>query len=496
MTITWTQLELILEELAEPLDGAVTRRVDCVDERTLCLEMRAPGRNLHPLISLSPTATRLVDHLERPPRAPEPTHFVLLVRKWLVNSRSRAPRLAPDDRHVEWTFQTRESELRLVSELSARHGNIFLLDSKGKILGSLLPNRSRRRDLRPGRDYEAPRPPSPELFERMREDPLDLASLPADGSRSHALEEHFRQELESEALRALGQELARRVREALKSLRRRETAIARDLERAREAREFRRLGELLQSAYGQVKPGANEVEVVDYYDPEQRRVRIELDPRLDLSGNVQRYFRQYRKFSGAVEAIEERLRDCHQAIARLSSVEVEGLAAEEIEALARDLEAGGLLRAPRARRASSREPERARPYREHRSATGKTIWVGKGGRHNDTLSIQLARGHDLWLHALDYPGAHVVVRLQKNEEIDEETLLDAATLAAYHCQASKSRDECVGSVLDIGYTRARNVRKPRGAPPGRVTHSGGKTISIRIEPDRLDRLLAPTRSPP
>ena len=109
--------------------------------------------------------------------------------------------------------------------------------------------------------------------------------------------------------------------------------------------------------------------------------------------------------------------------------------------------------------------------------------MGRGGRDNDALSIRVARGNDMWLHAHDWAGAHVVVRLGRSEELDHETLLDAATLAAHY---SKGRDD---TVVDVIYTRAKHVRKPKGLPPGRVTVANTRGIAVRIEQERLKRLF-------
>lgn len=80
------------------------------------------------------------------------------------------------------------------------------------------------------------------------------------------------------------------------------------------------------------------------------------------------------------------------------------------------------------------------------------------------------------------PGAHVIVPLD-GRPVDEETLLDAATLAAHH---SNARGE---AQVDVGYTLRKNVRKPPRSRPGLVTTSELKTLRVRVEPERLGRLL-------
>jgi len=110
--------------------------------------------------------------------------------------------------------------------------------------------------------------------------------------------------------------------------------------------------------------------------------------------------------------------------------------------------------------------------------------VGKGAKDNDHLSMRIARGNDLWLHVDGASGAHVVVRLPKKTPVDSETLLDAATLAAHY---SKRKND---TVVEVRYCRKADLRKPKGVAPGAVNVLRSKTVSVRLEQQRLDRLMA------
>jgi predicted ribosome quality control (RQC) complex YloA/Tae2 family protein len=110
--------------------------------------------------------------------------------------------------------------------------------------------------------------------------------------------------------------------------------------------------------------------------------------------------------------------------------------------------------------------------------------VGRGAAHNDQLTFQIARPHDLWLHAQGYPGAHVIVPLPKNQTCPGDVLADAAHLAAHF---SDARDE---AVVDVQYASRRYLRKPRGSAPGLVVVDREKIIAVRIDPGVLSALLA------
>ena len=114
------------------------------------------------------------------------------------------------------------------------------------------------------------------------------------------------------------------------------------------------------------------------------------------------------------------------------------------------------------------------------------IYVGKNARDNDNLSIRVARGNDWWFHVAGVQGSHVLVRLESGQQglpLPQETLLDAATLAVYYSKARKA------TRADVHYTQAKNIRKAKKAPPGQVILNNAKTLNLRLEEKRLDRLL-------
>ena len=109
------------------------------------------------------------------------------------------------------------------------------------------------------------------------------------------------------------------------------------------------------------------------------------------------------------------------------------------------------------------------------STSGYEILVGKKSTDNDHLTFRIAKSHDAWLHAADYPGSHVVVRNpSKERDLDEATLVKAAQLAAYFSQARNS------SKVEVHYTKRKHVTKPRRAKPGLVRLLEFK--SIKVEP--------------
>jgi predicted ribosome quality control (RQC) complex YloA/Tae2 family protein len=135
-----------------------------------------------------------------------------------------------------------------------------------------------------------------------------------------------------------------------------------------------------------------------------------------------------------------------------------------------------------ARSAPRRELPRSAPL-HYRSDDGYDIYVGRNNLQNDTLTLRFARADDLWLHAKEIPGSHVVIRA-RNGEVSDDALAAGALLAAWH---SRGRDS---SSVPVDYTRRRNVKKPAGAKPGYVVYAAHRTAVVTPDAARVARIKA------
>jgi predicted ribosome quality control (RQC) complex YloA/Tae2 family protein len=114
------------------------------------------------------------------------------------------------------------------------------------------------------------------------------------------------------------------------------------------------------------------------------------------------------------------------------------------------------------------------------SSDGIMIYVGKNNRQNDALTLQTARSEDIWLHAKNIPGSHVMIDFEG--EPPETTLREAASLAGFYSQARAS------SAVPIDYTPRKFVKKPSGARPGMVIYSTNRTVYITPDSALVQRL--------
>jgi predicted ribosome quality control (RQC) complex YloA/Tae2 family protein len=332
-----------------------------------------------------------------------------------------------------------------------------------------------RGDLRPGGAYA---PPPGELS-------ADALALP---SRLQPDPAHpFPHAQAAETLYS-GREKGKRAdeirRRLLAPLKAKVARIARTVEKVRAeanrtaaAEEHKRVGELLAQNVYRLTRGQTSVTLTQYTDEGPREVEVPLDPKRSPKEEVEWHFNRYRRLLRGSEAAGKRLRVLEEELAeaRAQLEKVQRTTGEEL--LSR--EDAATFAQPAAKPAQ----QVARPFKEYASTKGERILVGKSSEGNDELTFHIARPYDLWLHARGVPGSHVVVPMARDATLPQELLLDAAHLALHF---SVLKGEPRGEVI---YTYAKFVRKMKGGGPGQVIYTREKSFLVRMEPERLKRLL-------
>jgi len=276
-----------------------------------------------------------------------------------------------------------------------------------------------------------------------------------------------RRGLAFESRRAVALDEARRQLRRLGQL---EANLGRDLTGLADEHGLRRRAEALLAFARGLEAGRESVEVPDPYDAE-RRLSVALDPRLGGLANAKRLFEMARRAGRARQQVELRLRETRSALAAAREREAAVLDARD----RRDLPGAGKGEGPAER------GERGGGPRHYLTSRGLSVLAGRNARENHNLTFRVARAEDLWLHARDTPGSHVVLRDHEGRA-GADDLREAAEVAAFF---SEARAE---SQVDVHVTRRKHVKPAKGGP-GRVfvAHSDTLRVAPRDPEGRLRR---------
>lgn len=442
---TVPSLDAIVGELVA-LEGARLQRLDVVDERELVLELRVPGRTLRLLASARPGVERVHLVEVRPPRTIPHGPLQAFLRQRLVGQRIAR-------------LEARGPLLRIVWEK-----DVLTLDLRGG---------RRALVVDPGGAEPPAATPGPDLpaFE------LNAAAAARAGV--------VRPEAEAARLRRL---LGKGLQAERKKLRRLEKNLLGDLDRLARYKVEGHRGELLKTVLHQVRRGQPQVRAFDWSANEE--VEIPLDPRFGPQENLQRFFDRAKKAQRGEPQVEARLEGVWTRLAEIEA-RLESLEEAEVDALRAELEAGRFTLEGFDRVVGSQRTKRPldKVARRFDSVDGYEIRVGRSAADNDRLTLHFAKGDDLWLHARGTAGSHVVVRAIPGRTISEEAVLDAAHLAVHHSSAKRE------SKAEVIVAEVRFVKKTKGAPAGRVGVSTHRTLLVRMEPGRIDRLYGRAPGP-
>jgi predicted ribosome quality control (RQC) complex YloA/Tae2 family protein len=251
--------------------------------------------------------------------------------------------------------------------------------------------------------------------------------------------------------------------------------LKQSLKDAEKAEQYRLYGELLTANLYAIQRGDKEIEVINYYDENGGTVVIPLDPQKSPSENAQSYFQKYQKAKNSVHIIEEQIERAKQEIDYFERLlqQMESASPKDVEEIREELIEEGYLRARQSKQTKKQKQGKIE-LEKYIASDGTEILVGKNNKQNDYLTNKLAHKDEIWLHTKDIPGSHVVIR-SKNPS--EQTILEAANLAAYFSKAKHS------SSVPVDYTQIRYVKKPSGAKPGFVIYENQQTVYVTPNED-------------
>ena len=301
-------------------------------------------------------------------------------------------------------------------------------------------------------------------------------------------------------------DLLRALEKARQRIERRRGAVGADLAKITQADKIAGQAQWLVGEAARVPRGATKLVVTDWSSGVGVPMEVALDPAKSAREQVEAMFKRAKRLKLGGRIAEERLAQAEaQAMAVAAALEAVRDAASlaEMDAAAKEAK----RRAPRdvtlvdagasasaSAKASAKagagasagagvKGARRVPFRTFLARSGKKVLVGKGAADNDALTLKIAKPHDLWLHAKDRTGAHVIVPLEKNHTCPAEDLIDAAHLAAHFSDAREEK------AVDVQYTPRRYLRKPKGSAPGAVVVDREKVLLLRFDAALLRALL-------
>ncbi len=362
----------------------------------------------------------------------------------------------------------------LVVQLTGRSANLFLLDDDagGMILHTLRPPIGEGQMV--GDVYQPPR--QSKLI--VEEAPFSRGEFP---TISAALDAKYNEIERARAFELRTAALIAKQKKELAKQRKLKANLQKDLAAHGNPEEHKRLGDLLLANIANAKRVGDRVKLIDYWAEGTPEIEIELDQNISLPDAASASFSKYGKAKRGIEEIGERVAKVDQEIVEIESLQdmlQKAIASRDEETLAKFEKTND--KKPRAK-AKTRDSKDLPGMRRYLSSDGYEVITGRSARDNDRLTFREARPNDLWLHAGDYPGSHVIVRNSSRKEIPHRTIVEAAQLAAKFSQANKD------AKVNIHYTQRKFLSKPKGAAPGLVRLSSFK--SITVEPgENIERI--------
>ena len=295
-------------------------------------------------------------------------------------------------------------------------------------------------------------------------------------SLSQLLDVYYKDKAERDRVKQQASELIRRVENELQKNRQKLKKQEKELLATENAEEFRQKGELLTTFLNQVPNDQDQVILENYYT--NQPITIALDKALTPNQNAQRYFKRYQKLKEAVKYLTDLIEETKATILYLESVEtvLNQAGLDEIAEIREELIQTGFIR----RRQREKIQKRQKPE-QYLASDGKTIiYVGRNNLQNEELTFKMARKEELWFHAKDIPGSHVVISGNLNPT--DEVKTDAAELAAYF---SKGR---LSNLVQVDMIEVKKLNKPTGGKPGFVTYTGQKTLRVTPDPEKIQSM--------
>jgi predicted ribosome quality control (RQC) complex YloA/Tae2 family protein len=285
---------------------------------------------------------------------------------------------------------------------------------------------------------------------------------------SELLDRYYRNKAERDRTQQQANDLFSIIKNELDRNKKKLIKMQKELDQTAFADEFRVKGEVLTAYLHEVQKGQKTISLHNFYE-DNAFIEIELDPQKSPSENAQYYFSRYQKLKNRKKHLTTQLKRTKEEIQYLESVlhQLEIAAPSDIFDIREELQQEGYLKKKK-QKGKAKTRKQSKPE-QFEASDGTLILVGRNNLQNDQLTMRTANKNEWWLHAKDIPGSHVIIR---SENPSEETLEQAANLAAYYSKYRQSASVPVDAV------QVKHIKKPNGAKPGYVIYEGQTTYFV------------------
>ena len=413
------------------------------------------------------------------------TQFAQGLRKELSNTKVKMIRKDPGDRIVRLHFSGvdelgNSKESTMIAQLTGRSANLFLINPNGVITHQVRPGRGSGQKT--GEVYqEPPTTGNPRVATTDSERMKTIVASASEAADAYFSSLRVDQAFDNRA-GATRAELRKKISHQKKLLKQ----LEKDLSGHANAEQQKRIGDLLLANLSTAQRDGKRVVLLDYFSADASPIEVEIDQQSTLQEEASRRFALYSRSKRAVQQITTRIKSIRVGLEALNSTSeaLEKIIVERDEAALEGflaLSAPRTLSVPPGSAGGRRKAEKKIPgVRRYISSDGFEILVGRAARDNDHLTFKVAKPNDLWLHAADYGGSHVVVRNATRKDVPHRTIIEAAQLAAQFSQARKDPK------VDVHYTERKFVSKPKGSGPGLVRLLRSRNITVAPQ-ENLER---------
>lgn len=279
---------------------------------------------------------------------------------------------------------------------------------------------------------------------------------------------------EKERIKQISGDIYHFVKRELKHQSQKLPRLLKEFDDAKDCDKWRNYGDLLYTYGVQNTKGENKITLRSYEDDAE--VTIPLDPKLDGPSNARKCYQKYNKLKKGQIYLQEQISICEREISYFEGLleQLDQADFDTASEIREELIHQGYIRDIHKKNVKKAKKAKKKPLHVTtiQLSSGISISYGRNNLQNEELTWHIARKTEIWLHAKDYHGAHVVIH---TAEPDEETLRIAAMIAAYFSKGRQS------SSVPVNWCPAKNLKKIPGAKPGMVQLGSYRTIYI--DPD-------------